>query len=302
MKEETGNVLVFVLVAVFLVITTVAVTSFYLGKGSDALFGFFADKQNVELDTADTGKTKEQYAAINQKLNELITPTSTPTATPKPTDKPTAAPTKAPTTTNTSTTASNTSNSLSIGLAAKDNGAVVEWSGDSANGFKVCYSENANPSYPESNCTYKNASDRRHEVGGLTAGKTYHFRVGIYGTDGKVNVYSSDATVVPTGSTASTSNNSNQTLNLTASSNETGKVTMNWTLNGDGANGFKEVWSTDANPTYPEDHWHYDSSTGLRTFDFSELPSGQTLHFRVGIYGFDGKVSTYSNDVTVTVK
>lgn len=290
MKKESGSVLVVILVGVVLVVTSVAATAFYLGKGQDALFGFFTAKQNIELDSTasakPTAQTKEELDLINKQLME-VTPTPTATITILPIKTPTPTPVGVVNIT---------------GLSARENGAAVEWTGESINGFKVCYGESANPTYPGSNCTLKGAGDRKFEVGGLTAGKTYHFRVGIYGTDGKVSVYSNNATVVPTGSTSNTTSNNSGTLSLTASSNESGKVSMSWTLNGDPINGFKEVWSTDANPTYPEDHWNYDSDTGLRTYTFSGLPSGQTLHFRVGIYKSGQGVTTYSNDVTVTVK
>jgi len=289
MYKENGSVLVVILVGVVLVITSVAATTFYLGKGQDALFGFFTAKQNIELDATDSGKikTKEELAQINQKILDAMTPTATPTATILPIK----------------TTAPTPNNVINItGLSAKENGAAIEWKGDSVNGFKVCYSEAANPTYPGSNCTLKGASERKFEIGGLTAGKTYHFRVGIYGTDGKVSVYSNDATVVPTGSTSNTTSNNSGTLNLTAASNESGKVSMNWTLNGDPINGFKVVWADHANPTYPEDHWDYRDNTSLRNYTWEGLPSGQTLHFRVGIYKGGQGVTTYSNDVTVTVK
>ncbi|MFA5933549.1 MAG: fibronectin type III domain-containing protein [Microgenomates group bacterium] len=289
MKKESGSVLVIILVGVVLVIASVAATTFYLGKGQDALFGFFTAKQNIEVDSTGSGriKTKEELDQINQRINEVLkpSPTSTPVASIIPIKTPTPV------------------SVVNItGLSARENGASIEWKGESANGFKVCYGESVNPTYPGSNCTLKGASDRKFEVGGLTAGKTYHFRVGIYGTDGKVSVYSNDATVVPIGSTNSTTSNNSGTLSLTAASNESGKVSMNWTLNGDPINGFKEVWSEDANPTYPEDHWNYDSDTNLRNYTFSGLSSGQTLHFRVGVYKSGQGVTTYSNDVTVTVK
>lgn len=105
-----------------------------------------------------------------------------------------------------------------------------------------------------------------------------------------------------TSTTSDSSTSSNQTLNLTAASNEAGKVSLSWTLSGDSLDGFKEVWADHANPTYPEDHWNYDSDKGLRSYTWNGLSSGQTLHFRVGVYKGGQGVVSYSNDVTVTVK
>lgn len=198
--KEKGSVVIYVLGAVVLIVVTVAVTTFYLGKGQDALFGFFNGTNNIELSASDSAKeqTQAEKDAVYQKLNEAMKPS--PTASPSTTIIP--------------------------------------------------LQKQIKPT----------------------------------------------ATAVPT-----ISNNSGQ-LNLTAGSNEPGKVSMSWTLNGDAANGFKEVWADHANPTYPEDHWNYDSDTNLRSYTFSGLPSGQTLHFRVGVYKSGQGVTTYSNDVTVTVK
>jgi hypothetical protein len=92
------------------------------------------------------------------------------------------------------------------------------------------------------------------------------------------------------------------TVSLSAVSNETGKVSLSWTVNGDAKSGFKAIWSENENPVYPGDHAEY-QNPDTRSYTFKDLPSGKTLHFRVGIYtGGDPKISSYSNDVTVTVK
>lgn len=247
-------------------------------------------KENeVKLADLTTAQTKGEFIAWNQTLDQQPAPTSKLTTPPEPTKI--SVPTHVP--------AASTDSELSVAAEARPGGAIVEWTGDSPNGFKVCYSESVNPTYPGSNCTFKNATERRHEINGLSGGKTYHVRVGIYGWDGKVNTYSDDVTVTPT--STSSSSESNASLSLTVTSNDSGKVNMSWTLNGSEANGFKTVWAEHENPVYPDDHWHY-LGTSSRGDEFTELPSGQILHFRVGIYGFDGKVTTYSNNVTVTVK
>ncbi|MCL5784495.1 MAG: hypothetical protein M1142_04050 [Patescibacteria group bacterium] len=113
------------------------------------------------------------------------------------------------------------------------------------------------------------------------------------------------ATPTPTPKPAaetSTTDTSDSKLSLTAVSTEPGKVSMTWTLDGSAVDGFKEVWADHTNPTYPEDHWNYDADTSLRSYTWSNLSSGQTLHFQVGVYKSGQGVVAYSNDVTVTVK
>ncbi len=237
---------------------------------------------SVESGLQEVSILKENNVALKQS------PSPSPSATPKPVIKESAAPVS--------------SSSLKLTVEGRSGGAMMKWTGDSSNGFKACFAERENPSYPADTCIYKNASDRAHEIGGLTGGKTYHFRVGVYGTDGKVSVYSNDVTATPQGGDDHSSGSSNTSLSLSATSDEPGKVKLNWTLNGEPINGFKEVWADHENPTYPEDHWNYNDSNNLRSYTWNELPSGQTLHFRVGVYKSGQGVTTYSNDVTVTVK
>jgi hypothetical protein len=102
--------------------------------------------------------------------------------------------------------------------------------------------------------------------------------------------------------TTSDSQENNGTVSLSAVSNETGKVSLSWTVTGEAKGGFKAIWAENENPVYPGDHAEY-QNPDARSYTFKDLPSGKTLHFRVGIYtGGDPKISSYSNDVTVTVK
>jgi len=106
--------------------------------------------------------------------------------------------------------------------------------------------------------------------------------------------------VIPTTAPATTVNNQ---LTLTAVSNEAGRVQLNWSFSGTPGSGFKTVYNTSPNPTYPQNTWHYLDNNSKRDDVFEGLPSGQKLYFRVGVYvGGENPVSLYSNNVEVTVK
>jgi FecR-like protein len=85
--------------------------------------------------------------------------------------------------------------SLSLEVVDQGEGKVkAEWSisgGNVYSGFKICYGEDANPTYPADNCTYKSTGSSSHEWT-LQIGKTYHFRVGAYRGNGVAEPYSND--------------------------------------------------------------------------------------------------------------
>lgn len=107
----------------------------------------------------------------------------------------------------------------------------------------------------------------------------------------------------PTTAPAPAQTQGNGQLSLTATSNESGKVQLNWNFSGTPGSGFKTVYNTAPDPTYPQNTWHYWSDNSKRDDVFEGLPSGQKLYFRVGVYvGGENPVSLYSNNVEVTVK
>jgi len=90
-----------------------------------------------------------------------------------------------------------TSSATSISLSASNDvpGQVhLSWTvsgGDPVNGFKVCKSTDANPTYPENSCIWKDSGTRTLTIK-AESGITYHFRVGLYGTSSSVIFYSND--------------------------------------------------------------------------------------------------------------
>lgn len=106
-----------------------------------------------------------------------------------------------PTGNGTTTSSSGSTEAPILSAVSSESGKVnVSWvisDSQTKAGFKVCLSENANPSYPAKSpdrCDYINNNNARsYEVKELTSGRTYHFRVGVY--DNGVSVYSNDITV-----------------------------------------------------------------------------------------------------------
>jgi len=188
-----------------------------------------------------------------------------------------------------------TDKKISLTAAAVDNYAKLSWT-SSFNpplGFKVVISKEANPVYPGNDYHYlSDPSVRLDKWTGLTAG-TYHFRVCEY-LGGSCGVYSNDVSVTIAGTVT---DNSNGSISLIASwSAEKNKVILEWKpLNMYS----KVVESTQANPVYPGNDYHYLSSPDVRSDTWAELPSG-THHFRVCEY-LGGSCGIYSNDVTVNV-
>lgn len=78
-----------------------------------------------------------------------------------------------------------------------------------------------------------------------------------------------------------------------------GKVYLNWTTSGvDASKGFKIVNSSDANPVYPGNDYHYLDDPSARSDKWSGLTG--TRHFRVCQY-LGGSCGTYSNDLTLAI-
>ncbi|MBD3359288.1 MAG: hypothetical protein GF365_01085 [Candidatus Buchananbacteria bacterium] len=183
-----------------------------------------------------------------------------------------------------------------------DTAAKLSWTTNfkSAKGYKVVVSENTNPVYPGNDYHYLSSPDIRSDKWtGLTAGKTYHFRVCEY-LGGSCGLYSNDVTVTISGS-APITDNSNGTITLSGSWNDSkGKVILNWNVNNMySTKGFKVVKSNEPNPVYPGNDYHYLSNPDARSDKWTGLNAG-TYHFRVCEY-LGGACGIYSNDITVTV-
>jgi hypothetical protein len=94
---------------------------------------------------------------------------------------------------------------ISVSNPVDDGGTYhveVSWSpvgNEAPNGYKVCWSESANPTYgvTGTTCQYQDSSARSLSVDGLESGKTYHFRVGAFKIEGDgCQLYSADVSKI----------------------------------------------------------------------------------------------------------
>ena len=112
---------------------------------------------------------------------------------------PTTSSTQKTTTKEESSSSSDYADSVTLSVSSSETGkAQLSWEiagGNAPTGFKACYSTNANPTYPEDNCTWQDSGSRSMTAKNLSSGSTYHFRVGVYSGSG-IKVYSNDVSVV----------------------------------------------------------------------------------------------------------
>lgn len=188
----------------------------------------------------------------------------------------------------------------SITLKADVSGSTVNlsWtpSFTSSLGFKIVKATHSNPIYPGDDYHYLSEASARSDTWKSLSAGTYHFRACEY-LSGKCGVYSNDVTVIVSGSTT---NNTGGTINLSGNVNS-GIVYLNWVVKDmTSAKGFKIVKSTEPNPVYPGNDYHYLSDPDVRSDNWTDLSSG-TYHFRVCEY-LGGSCGIYSNDLTLIVQ
>ena len=186
---------------------------------------------------------------------------------------------------------------ITLNGTAYDSGVRLSWelSNLSApNGFKLVKSLSANPSYPGDSAVYLKTDVRTYDLS-IKDGKTYHFRVCIY-TGSGCSTYSNDIAV-----TAPLVSYPSPTGDATLSN--TSEANFEWSLTGNSPNGFKLVWSTSENPTYPP-------SGGSAQYYSSESRSGSitgtagTKYFvKLCLYkpDADNRCPIYSNQLEVTL-
>ena len=218
-------------------------------------------------------------------------------------------------TTEKQTSTQSPSGNIVLAGVGKEGGKVyLSWTltGSAPYGFKLVKSTNANPEYPPregDQFKFISANTTNYTWTGLTAGTTYHFRVGIYNGAGAITSYSNNMSVSPTTSSTEKTTTKEETgssdyadsVTLSVSSSEAGKAQLSWEIaGGEASTGFKACYSTDANPTYPEDTCTWKDS-GTRSMTVKNLSSGSTYHFRVGIYS-GSSITVYSNDASVVIQ
>ncbi len=187
-----------------------------------------------------------------------------------------------------------------VSASVTGNSVKIDWDMDFASfeGFKIIKATHENPVYPGDDYQYiTDTAARSYTWENLPAG-TYHFRVCEY-RNGGCNVYSNDVTATVSGIVQ---DNSNGSITLSGSYDQSlNKVLLNWTVSDMYSDlGFKVVYSTNPNPVYPGNDYHYLSDPDVRNDNWAGLEPG-TYHFRVCEY-LGGSCGIYSNDITVNIE
>lgn len=231
-----------------------------------------------------------QWSLTEEKLAK-----ETPTPTAKPTAKPTAVPIKEKEETQ-------TGSYIKLSGKAVAEGIKLQWKTvglDTSKGFKIVKNLSGNPVYPGDHAQYM-GSDSTYYLWKLTDGKTWHFRVCQY-ADGKCGVYSNEITITASGS-SSESEGGVSSITLSANKTDDTSAKLTWSVEGSSAKGFKVVWSTNQNPTYPTrdgDWFVYLSDPGSRSYKIGSLETGKTYYFRVCEYLGSG-CGVYSNQTSLS--
>ncbi len=172
---------------------------------------------------------------------------------------------------------------------------------DTSKGFKVVMSESVNPVYPGNTYHYLTSPAARQDYWSGLGNKTYHFRVCQY-LGGACGKYSNDVAVSVTTNGAASEGAMPGEIVLTGAAAGNGAVSLSWAVTDtDVSKGFKIVNSTESNPVYPGNDYHYLSDASARSDVWSGFTVGKTYHFRVCQY-LGGYCGLYSNDLAITIK
>jgi hypothetical protein len=190
---------------------------------------------------------------------------------------------------------SSPANGITLSGSKSEKGVSLSWKVTGitvSKGFKIVKSEGANPIYGKSDAAFAEASARSY-TWKITDGKTYHFRVCVYNSDGSCTNYSNDIAVSVPYVAPPTPPSGSLSLVHVSSNN------VAWTLSGSAPYGLKLVWAETAGPVYPGSSAKYynGTSTTSATFDGT---SGKTYYIRVCMY-YEGSCKNYSNEIVVTL-
>ncbi|MFH1712556.1 MAG: FecR domain-containing protein [Patescibacteria group bacterium] len=183
-------------------------------------------------------------------------------------------------------------------------GGNVGWSTDRnfEKGFKLVWSKNAGPTYPnrsgDYNQLFSNSSARSGTITAQDGGGTYYVRVCEY-LSGSCGIYSNEITVTLEGDDKEDDAASGvSSISLSGSG-----ASVSWSTNGTSAQGFKIVWSKNSGPTYPlrsGDKYTYLSSPSASSTTLTAFDGDGTYYVRVCEY-LGGSCGVYSNEISVTL-
>jgi len=195
----------------------------------------------------------------------------------------------------------------SISLASE--GDTIKWdvSGYSARGFKVVWSKNINPTYPNRSgdkyLYYSNPNeDSTDDLTAFSGAGTYYVRVCEY-LSGKCGIYSNEITM-SLGSTEDENDDEHEDeKEVKRIELETEGNKVKWSVEGYSPKGFKVVWSKISGPTYPTrsgDRYHYFSNPKQETDTLKAFDGSGAYYVRVCEY-LNGKCGVYSNEETINL-
>lgn len=198
---------------------------------------------------------------------------------------------------------STVANGISAWGSNAGNGIKVSWSVkgvDTSKGYKIAYStKDTTPRYGENSAKYVSPGESS-KVLSLTDGKTWHIRVCAYRGNGACDSYSNTISVTaPYKEKAKVSRGS-------MSANMDGNV-IYWSYSGSAIYGYKVVWNTSGNPTYPASGtnggYKYISNPRITAFDLPEKIGQPSGNYKVKVCAYTAgteseKCVDYSNNVT----
>ena len=194
------------------------------------------------------------------------------------------------------------------------NSNEIKWEveGYSEQGFKVVWSKNKNPTYPNREGDryhyYTEPERNEDELDAFDGAGTYYVRVCEY-LGGKCGVYSNEVKI----QLGEVENECDDSIENECIENEDSKIDevekitleiknsneIKWEVEGYSEQGFKVVWSKNKNPTYPNregDRYHYYTEPERNEDELDAFDGKGTYYVRVCEY-LGGKCGVYSNEV-----
>lgn len=172
---------------------------------------------------------------------------------------------------------------------------LLDWKlddGIAKNGFRVVMSDKTTePTYPEHTNHYIRNNDKRSDQWRNLQAGTYHFRVGLYDSNGDILQYSNAVSIA-----VDSESENNQKISLSLSEDSEAPK-LSWTTeNLSEVEKFYIVSSESKKPSYPQSSYkELDKSSS--SFTWNNLDDGQKYYFRIcGV--INKNCSVYSNEVS----
>ncbi|XOU93948.1 MAG: FecR domain-containing protein [Candidatus Kerfeldbacteria bacterium] len=177
---------------------------------------------------------------------------------------------------------------------AKSDGVHMSWSVEGVeitNGFKLVRSESENPVYPGDDYKYLSDSSKHSYTWAATKGKTYHYRVCQYTTEGTCLIYSNDLSVKSyNAEDASEDEDTETSVTVTMSATaESSGVGLWWNNVAEDISGFKYYKvvrsETNADLRYPDDSYIAVKNKGDESYRDYASRSTKSYYYRICAVG-----------------